>query len=642
MNDYQQFIFKRTYARFIEEEQRRETWEECVDRYVHFWVERYRDNKKVSKELGPWLHKIKQSIMQMGTMPSMRCLQTAGPALTQHNVAGYNCGYTPIDHIKRFSEILYILMCGTGVGFSVQRHYIGCLPEVPDNLYPTDTTIVVRDSKLGWAKAYKELISLLYSGHVPNWDTSRVRPRGSRLATFGGRASGPEPLVDLFKYTCNVFRRAVGRRLTSLEVHDIVCKIAEVVVVGGVRRSALISLSDYDDERMAMAKTGKWWEEHPHRALANNSLVYNDKPELITFMKEWVSLYESRSGERGIFSSRAANKHLAENVKRRELREDWGTNPCSEIILRPQQFCNLSEVVVRSDDTVESLRERIRIATVMGTLQSVLTDFKFLSAEWRRNCEEERLLGVSLTGIMDNPLTYDYSFVEGNVTHYNRLDALLETLKNDAIETNKYMAEVLDIPESTAITCVKPSGTVSQLVNSSSGIHPRFSKHYIRRVRVDRTDPLAFFLEDQGLKSEPDVMSTKDVVIFSFPEKAPEGAMVTEDIHAIDQLQLWSKYAKHYCEHKPSITCYYRDSDFLDVGAWVFRELDTISGIAFLPHSDHIYAQAPYEAITEEQYNILVEQMPKIKWEQFHEEEDTRDRVGELACTSDKCEITYV
>lgn len=630
MNDYQQFIFKRTYARFLEEEHRRETWEECVDRMIKFWINRFKDNKKVSKELGPALNRIRNAVLAMDVMPSMRVLQTAGKALEEHNVAGYNCAYTPIDHPKRFSELAYILLCGTGVGFSVESKYINKLPEVPDKIYDTDTTIVVRDSKLGWAKAIKELVSLLYSGHCPTWDCSRVRPAGSRLATFGGRASGPEPLVQLFRFMVETFRKAAGRKLTTLECHDICCKIGDIVVVGGVRRSALISLSDPNDERMQRAKSGRWWEEHPHRALSNNSLCYDELPDVNFFLKEWLSLYESRSGERGIFSREAAKKHLDRNVPRRESGWDFGCNPCSEILLRPQQFCNLSECVIRPGDGIEQIREKIELATILGTLQATLTDFKFLGKEWRDNCEEERLLGVSLTGIMDHNWFHD-------LTTSHSLEILLKELKEHAQAINHMWSGILDINPSTAITCVKPSGTVSQLVNSASGIHPRYSPYYIRRVRVDLKDPLATFLINQGVPAEPDMMKPNDMAVFSFPQKAPEGAKTVNDVDAMQQLELWKVYAEHYCEHKPSITVYYRDNNFLDVGAWVYRNLDSISGIAFLPESDHIYAQAPYESIDEVVYTRMMERMPKIDWDSFVEEEDTRDKVGEFACTSDKC-----
>lgn len=629
MDDFQNFIAVSKYARFVDEKKRRETWPESVTRYLRFFVDKYPELLK-----GEILSELTHAIVGLEVMPSMRAITTAGQALEDHNVAGYNCAYTPIDHPKRLSEVMYILLCGTGVGFSVESRYVERLPMVPDRVYDTDTVIVVRDSKLGWAKAFKELISLLYSGHSPQWDLSRIRPSGARLRTFGGRASGPEPLNALFVFAVDTFRKAAGRRLTSLEVHDLVCKIGDIVVVGGVRRSALISLSDPSDGRMQLAKSGRWWEEHPYRSLANNSLCYNELPTINDFLEEWKSLYESRSGERGIFSRAAAKGHLERNVPRRDSGYDWGTNPCSEILLRPQQFCNLSEVVVRSGDSFESLAIKVKLATILGTLQSTLTDFKFLSKEWRDNCEEERLLGVSLTGIMDN------EELAGNLGA-DYLEELLRNLKQVAIETNAEWAAALGINPSTAITCVKPSGTVSQLVDSASGIHPRFSKYYIRRVRQDIKDPLTQFLIDQGVPFEPDVTKPNDMAIFSFPIAAPDNAITADSMGAIAQLELWKTYAVHWCEHKPSITVYYSDDEFLDVGAWVYRNLDICSGIAFLPRSDHIYRQAPYEAITEQMYNKLHSEMPKVRWEEFVEEEDTRERVGEMACTSDKCEIVY-
>ena len=632
MNDYQTYIAVSKYARYIDEKKRRETWPETVERTIQFWVNRYKPDKQLSKVLGKDLFDIRSAILNLEVMPSMRCLSTAGEALNEHNVAGYNCGYTPIDKPTAFSELAYISLCGTGVGFSVESKYVSKLPEIPEKLYGTDTCVVVRDSKLGWAKAIKEFINLLYTGHIPNWDVSLVRPRGTRLVVFGGRASGPDPLVDLFEFLVRIFRQGVGRKLTSLECHDICCKIADIVVVGGVRRSALISLSDPNDQLMQRAKSGRWWEESPYRALSNNSLCYTELPEFRDFLTEWTNLYDSRSGERGIFSRLSASKHIERNVPRRESDWEFGTNPCSEILLRPRQFCNLSEVVCRPGDNYDSLKSKVRLATILGTLQSTLTDFKFLSKEWKTNCEEERLLGVSLTGIMDNTLLCNYGITDVGPT--------LSLLKEYAIEVNKEYAGYLGIVPSASITCVKPSGTVSQLVDSASGIHPRFSKWYIRRVRNDNKDSLTQFLKEQGVPNEPDVTKPNEITIFSFPEKAPEESITVDRVSAIEQLNLWKIYAENWCEHKPSMTCYYTDKEFLECGDWVFRNLDTISGIAFLPKVDHIYKQAPYEAITEEQYNIMLSTMPKIYWDEFKEEDDSRDSYGELACSSDKCEIT--
>lgn len=563
---------------------------------------------------------------------------TAGKALERDNVAGFNCSYLPIDNIRSFDELMYILLCGTGVGFSVERQYIAKLPEVAEEMHETDTVIKVRDSKIGWASAFKELVGLLYSGSIPQWDVSAVRPAGARLKTFGGRASGPAPLVDLFRFTVNLFVKARGRKLNSLECHDLVCKIADIVVVGGVRRSALISLSNLTDDRMRRAKSGQWWEENPQRALANNSACYTEKPDLASFMKEWSSLYESRSGERGIFS-RVASQCQASKNGRRESDKDFGTNPCSEIILRPNQFCNLSEVVVRSGDSFEDLKRKVRQATILGTLQSSLTNFRYLRPIWKRNTEEECLLGVSLTGIMDHPVLSgrQYKFVfEQRYT----LEQALEELRNVAISTNKEWAEKLGINPSTAITCVKPSGTVSQLVNSASGIHPRFAPYYIRTVRGDKKDPLSIMMKEQGIPCEDDVMNPSNYV-FSFPQAAPIGAMCTADVGAMEQLRLWKIYQDHWCEHKPSITVYYTDEEFLQIGSWLYENFDSVSGVSFLPRSEHTYRQAPYQAITEEEYKKLKAEMPEIQWGLLgsYEQEDSTTGSQELACTAGGCEI---
>lgn len=573
-------------------------------------------------------------------MPSMRTLMCAGHALARDNVAGFNCSYIPIDHVRAFDEICYILMCGTGVGFSVERQYISKLPEVPEEIHECDTTIVVADSKIGWASAFKQLISLLYAGQLPKWDVSKIRPSGSRLKTFGGRASGPEPLVDLFNFSVSLFTSATGRRLSSIECHDLVCKVADIVVVGGVRRSALISLSNLTDDRMRRAKNGQWWEENSQRALANNSACYTEKPDLASFIKEWESLYESRSGERGIFS-RVASQRQAAKSGRRDASFDFGTNPCSEIILRPNQFCNLSEVVVRAEDTFEDLKRKVRNAAILGTLQSTLTDFRYLRPIWKRNTEEECLLGVSLTGIMDHPVLNGTATALGVNGFTGSLGSILEELKEVAIETNKEWAAKLGVNSSTAITCVKPSGTVSQLVNSASGIHPRFSNYYVRTVRGDKKDPLSQMMVEQGIPHEEDVINPSNWV-FSFPQKAPEGATCVSDVGAMEQLKLWKIYQDHWCEHKPSITVYYTDDEFLQVGAWLYENFDDVSGISFLPRSEHTYKQAPYQEITEETYNELLAEMPEINWSVLgqYEVEDTTTGTQELACVGTSCEIT--
>ena len=584
---------------------------------------------------------MREAITNLDVMPSMRCLMTAGEALKKENVAGYNCSYVKVDAPRSFDEILYILMNGTGVGFSVEEEYVNKLPPVAEEFHETDTTIIVADSKLGWAKAYKELLSLVWQGQIPRWDLSNVRPAGTPLKTFGGRASGPEPLEELFKFTINTFQNAAGRKLKSVEAHDIVCKIAEIVVVGGVRRSALISLSNLQDESMRHAKSGQWWENNPQRALANNSVNYKEKPDIGTFMREWLSLYDSKSGERGIYNSMSARRQVEslnnEEEIRREPRDDFGTNPCSEIILRSREFCNLSEVVVRGRDTAESLRKKVRIATILGTFQSTLTSFKYLSREWKRNCDEERLLGVSLTGIMDNSLT---NGKKGN------LEQLLEDLKQEAVATNKEYAEKLDIPQSAAITCVKPSGTVSQLVDSASGIHARHNPYYIRTVRADNKDPLCAFMKDAGFPNEADVMKPQHTTVFSFPMQSPKNAVFRQDMTAKEQLELWQKYQTHWCEHKPSVTISVKEHEWMEVGNWVWDNFDSISGISFLPFSEHTYRQAPYQDCTKEEYEEALKAMPKnVDWSQLskYEEQDFTAGAQELACAADGgCEVVDI
>jgi len=583
---------------------------------------------------------VRDSILELDVMGSMRCLMTAGKALERDNVAGYNCSYVAVDNIRVFDEIMYVLLCGTGVGFSAERQYINNMPELPNELHDTDTCITVRDSKVGWATSYKELIALLYSGQIPTWDVSKVRPAGARLKTFGGRASGPEPLEDLFKFTIELFKGSIGRKLNSIEVHDIVCKIADIVVVGGVRRSALISLSNLTDERMRKAKHGQWWIENPQRALANNSVCYTEKPDIGIFMKEWRSLYESKSGERGIFNRQAA-KFVAGRNGRRDTAHDFGCNPCSEILLRSKQFCNLTEVVVRSRDTFEDLKRKVRLATILGTLQSTLTNFRYLGKKWSDNTKEERLLGVSLTGIMDHPILSGVYKAAGTSPGWKQwsggsdtfsLVQTLQELKEVAIETNKEWADRLGIEPSTAITCVKPSGTVSQLVDSASGIHPRYSEHYIRTVRTDKKDPIYTFLKEQGVPVEDAIGKEESTAIFSFPIKSPERSILRDDRTALEQLDLWKIYAEHWCEHKPSITVYVKEDEWLQVGAW-----------SFLPHSEHTYQQAPYQEITEVEYEEAVRKMPKdIDWSALsdYETEDNSTVSHELACSaSGGCEI---
>ncbi len=626
--DYQNFIATSRYARWLDDEGRRETWSETVTRYVDYMSEKVGIDENTSNEI--WV-----AIHNLDVMPSMRALMTAGAALDRDNTAGYNCSYLPVDDIKSFDEAMYILLCGTGVGFSVERQYVDKLPEVPDVLVDSQTTIVVRDSKEGWAKAFRMLIALLYAGEIPTYDVSMIRPAGARLKTFGGRASGPAPLVDLFKFTINMFKEAKGRKLSSYDCHSIMCKVGEIVVVGGVRRSAMISLSNLSDIRMRHAKTGQWWETAPHMALSNNSVVYTDKPDSETFLREWTSLVESKSGERGIFNRVSAKKQAMKN-ERRDPNYDFGTNPCSEIILRPHQFCNLTEVVIKDGDRDDDIEKKIRIATILGTAQATLTDFPYLRKIWRTNTEEERLLGVSLTGIMDNIHT-NCNLVD--------MDKRLPRYKQVAIDTNKEFAKKFGIQESTAITCVKPSGTVSQLCDSASGIHARHSKYYIRTVRGDNKDPLTKFMIDQGVPSEPCVMKPDTTTVFSFPMKSPKGSRIRDELSAIDQLNIWLIYQEHWCEHKPSITVTVRENEWLDVGAFVFKHFDKMSGVSFLPHSDHVYQQAPYQECTKDEYNDMLSRMnTRINWSKLRDYEvsDTTSGSQTMACSGDSCEVVDI
>jgi len=632
-SSYQSWIHVSKYARYRDELGRRETWEETVDRFINYFKKRTTTgNKKI-----PW-NELRQAILNLEVMPSMRALMTAGDALDIDQCAGYNCSYITVDNPKAFDEIMYILMCGTGVGFSIESRYTNKLPEVPDELHNSDTTIIFKDSRIGWASGYRELISLLYSGKIPKWDVSKLRPAGARLRTFGGRSSGPEPLVDLMHYTINLFKKSVGRKLTTLECHDLVCKIADVVVSGGVRRSALISLSDLNDDHLRLAKFGEWWNNNAHRALSNNSAVYEQKPDMGIFMKEWLSLFESHSGERGIFSRKASQIHAAK-YGRRDPELDYGTNPCSEIILRPYQFCNLSEVVVRATDSLEDLKRKIRLATIMGTLQSTLSDFRYLNKKWKNNTEEERLLGVSLTGIMDHKILNGSNLNKVFPGSSENLSEWLDEMRSLAVATNKEFAKYLNIEESAAITCVKPSGTVSQLVDSASGIHPRYSQYYVRRVRMDKKDPLSDYMIKNGFVAEEDFYA-KNNWVFSFPIASPEGAVTNSQVSAIKQLELWKIYQEHWCEHKPSITVYVGDDEWMQVGAWVYQNMAILSGVSFLPRDNGTYRQAPYEEITKEQYEDLLKQTKTdIDWTGFKEETDQTTSAKELACSAGVCEI---
>jgi ribonucleoside-triphosphate reductase len=631
--DYQTFIATSRYSRWLDDEQRRETWGETVSRYVDnvvlgpikddTWDVEAKQDLRIS---------IEEAILGLEVMPSMRGLMTAGGAMERDNTCLYNCAYTPVEKPTDFDKAMFILLCGTGVGFSVERQYVSKLPEVPSSYIPNENVIVVEDSKEGWAKALRKVIKSLYAGELPQWDVSGVRPAGAKLKTFGGRASGPAPLVDLFNFVIAIFKGAQGRRLSSLECHDIMCKIGEVVVVGGVRRSAMISLSNLSDDRMRHAKSGNWWETAPHRALANNSVSYTEKPDMNSFIREWQSLIESQSGERGIFNREASVKQAAKNG-RRDTNWDFGTNPCSEIILRPRQFCNLTEVVIRATDSLEDIERKVRLAAILGTIQSTYTSFPYLGAEWETNTKEERLLGVSLTGIMDNPL----------MTLKNKgLEKTLEHLRAIAVATNAEWSATLGIPQSTAITCVKPSGTVSQLVDSASGIHPRHSEYYIRTVRGDNKDPLTQFMADSGIPAEPDVMKPDATTVFSFPVKSPVGCVTRDDLTAVEQMETWLAYQRSWCEHKPSITVTVRDEEWMEVGAFVYKHFDEMSGVSFLPHSDHTYQQAPYQEVGKETYEAALALMPSsIDWARLvdYELEDTTKGSSTFACSGGTCEI---
>ena len=637
-DSYQSFIYKSRYARWVDEYSRRENWDDTIDRYLSFMLEHINTlEHKIDKDiLDETLSDLYDMIWNQKVMPSMRAFMTAGPALLRENIAGYNCSYVHIDNPRCFDEILYILMNGTGVGFSVERKFVNNLPSIPNEPFEnTDDTISVADSKEGWARSLRDLISYLYTNRIPKIDYSKIRPAGARLKTFGGRASGPEPLEDLFKFTINVFKNAYGRKLSSIECHDIVCKIGEVVVSGGVRRSALLSLSDLYDDRMRHAKAGEWWKTDPQRALANNSVAYTHRPSMESFMQEWLALVMSKSGERGLFNREAA-QWQASRFERRPNDAHYGTNPCSEIILHPHQFCNLTEAVCRYDDTEETLMKKVEYATILGTFQATLTDFHYLRKRWKDTTEKERLLGVSLTGIMDCPL------LNKNGPY---LEKRLRTLREHALKTNKVWADLLGIEPSAAITCVKPSGTVSQLTDSASGIHPRHSQYYIRTVRADNKDPLTKFLKDAKVYNEPDVMSPEHNTVFSFPIRCSNKAVFRKDLSAIDHMELWLTYSEHWCEHKPSITISVKEEEWMEVGAWCYRHFDRLSGISFLPYSDHTYRQAPYQECTKEEYEELSKKTPKkIDWDKLNEfeTEDNTKASQELACSAGVCEVVDI
>ena len=630
MTPYNTFIAKSRYSRYLDDKGRREHWNETVARYFDFMTKHLaeKQNYTLTKELR---NELEQAVVALDVVPSMRAIMTAGPALERQNVAAFNCSYLPIDDPKAFDEAMYILLCGTGVGFSVEQQYVKKLPEVPEQLFDSKTTIVVSDSKEGWAKSLRQLLALLYSGEIPKFDVSRVRPAGARLKTFGGRASGPGPLEELYKFCVTKFKGAAGRRLTSLECHDILCKIGEVVVVGGVRRSAMISLSDLSDDKMAHAKAGNWWDGQAQRALANNSATYEETPTIGQFMREWSSIYESHSGERGIFNREASQKQAAKNG-RRDATYDFGTNPCSEIILRPYQFCNLSSCIIRATDSIDDISNKIRLATILGTFQASLTDFPYLRKIWQKNTEEEALLGVSMTGICDNVLLNNPDDVD--------LPKRLENLRDLAVSTNAFYADAIGINQSVAVTAVKPEGTVSQLCSTASGIHPQHSKYYIRRVRADNKDPLTQFMIQAGFVAEPCVMKPESTTVFSFPVAVAEGGLLREDLSAIQHLKLWLLFQRHYCEHKPSVTISVKENEWMDVGAWTFKHFDEVTGVSFLPMDGGTYKQAPYEECDEQTYNQLKMLVPDtVDWENFKEYDDNVEGAQMLSCTAGGCSI---
>lgn len=624
LTPFQSFIFISRYSRWLPSHNRRESWDECVDRWWNYFTDKV-----------PTLAErpdVKEAILNLEVLPSMRSLMTAGIALDHDNTCLYNCSYLPIESVDSFAELFVILMNGTGTGYSVERQYTDKLPTVANKIVKNfDKVIVVEDSKEGWGNALKTLFNDLYSGKHPKWDLSKVRPSGARLKTFGGRASGPAPLDNLFKFLVKVFYNAQGRKLSALECHDTCCAIANAVIVGGVRRSAMISLSDLGDREIAMCKSGAWWEQAGFRSYANNSAVYRGKPPMGQFLEEWTSLYNSHSGERGMINRRALQEQAVKWG--REKNCEYGTNPCAEIILKPFEFCNLSTVVVRTDDTAASLKKKVELATIIGTVQSTFVKFPYLRPEWKKNCEEERLLGVSMTGIFDNKLT---SGLEGKP----KLVRLLENLRDHATATNLKWAEKLGINPSKSITCVKPEGTTSCLVDSASGLHPRYADYYFRRIRLDKKDPLYNLMKDQGVPCEDDVINPTSTAVFTFAMKAPRGTVTTEDLRALDHLDLWKTYQEHYCHHKPSVTVNYKDSEFLEVGNWLWENFDMATGIAFLPGGDnHTYAQAPFEQIDSATYAAH----PKVKVNfndlMKYESEDNTEVGKEFACSAGGCQI---
>lgn len=634
--DYQNYIAKSRYARFLDSEGRREHWDETVTRYLDYF-EQDLDERHGYKVPATLRSELYSAIHDLHVMPSMRALMTAGEAAKRENLAVYNCAYLPLDRPRAFAEALYILMCGTGVGFSVERQYANMLPEVPSDFSRTAFDIVVGDSKMGWAVAFEDLLTCLYAGTIPHIIYDEIRSAGERLKVFGGRASGPEPLQRLFEFTIRTFRNAAGRKLNSLECHEIATMTGDIVVVGGVRRSAEISLSNLSDPRMRDAKSGDWRAHKPHLQLANNSVAYTEKPDVGAFMAEWHSIYMSKSGERGIFNRVGAQKKVL-RLGRRDHRFDFGVNPCGEIILRPRGLCNLSESVVRRNDSLAELREKARLAAILGTWQATQTRFGFVEPDWRKNAEEERLLGVSQTGIYDNPMMRGDMGMEA-------LGRQLHDLKGVVLSTNREMAYEIGISPSAAATTVKPSGTVSQLVNSPSGIHQGHAPYYIRRVSADNKDPVTQFMIDSGIPNEPHATKPNDMTVFSFPIALAHDTVTREQVTAIQHLELVKLYNNVWSEHAVSCTVSIKEHEWPEVGGWVYNNFDDVVGLAFLPHfaEDSSYTQMPYETIDKWQYEDLLAKMPKaLDWSKLAEYEAGEDTVTgtrEFACQGNTCEI---
>jgi len=626
-NPLSEFVYYRSYAKWIEEEGRRETWIETIDRYMDFMKGKLGKMLKESE-----YEEVREAILKQEAMPSMRLLQFAGPAAEKTNVCAYNCSFVAPSRFEDFGEIIYISMCGTGVGFSVESKNIQSLPQIKNQTGKKLPTFVVPDTKEGWADAFVLGMKTWFSGSDIDFDFSLLRPAGARLKIMGGKSSGPKPLIDLLGFTRERILRRQGRHLRNIDAHDIICKIGECVVSGGVRRSALISLSDLDDQDMRDAKNGQFWINEGQRMLSNNSAVYNVKPTETEFLKEWISLMESGSGERGIFNRESLYKTLPKRrlEKSANFIGEMGTNPCGEIILRSRQFCNLSEVVARAEDTEEDLLRKIRVATILGTYQSTLTKFGYLSKEWKENCEEERLLGVSVTGQWDSKLSRD--------------PKMLAKLRLEAIRVNKIYAKRFGISESTCITAVKPSGTVSQTVDCASGMHPRHAPYYIRRVRISATDSLFKMMKDQGVPYHPEVGQNHDdanTFVLEFPMKAPDDAICKDDISALDQLEHWKVVKVNYTEHNPSVTISVGENEWIQVAHWLYQNWDIVGGLSFLPRSNHVYQLAPYEAIDEKTYKELTSKMPDFDFSKIvtYELRDETEVKKELACVSGVCDI---